>query len=158
VDDVCSECGARIEGGRDACRRVFDRYSALASTDIAYGRSHWLLVDTYAMQHLDPFCISAKSFAAHIMGLCWAVEHGGGPAGYAAIPRWLNGTVPLEKPPAPLTRGATTLIDVANGSDRVQHASLVQAWARHVWSAYNPHHELARRWLSLALAHHPRRR
>jgi hypothetical protein len=137
---------------------LFDHYSALAPTDIAYGRVHWLVVDTYAMQHLDPFCISAKSFAAHLMGLCWAVEQGGGPAGYAAIPRWLNGAVPLEKPPAPLHRGATTLVDVARESDPGHHASLVAAWARGVWSAYAAHHELARRWLSLALAHHPRRR
>jgi hypothetical protein len=58
------------------------------------------------MEHLDPYCVSAKQFAAHLMGLCWGVEHGAGPAGYAAIPRWLDGNVSLERPHNPARRRA----------------------------------------------------
>jgi hypothetical protein len=157
TESQCSECGAAIDGGRAACRRLFEHYSELARTDIAYGSVHRLLVDTYCMQHLDPYGVSAKSFAAHLMGLCWGVERGGGPAGYAAIPRFLDGNVSLERPPDPLTRGMITLSGVARAADASVHRALVEQWSRDVWQAYESHHTLAHDWLSRALSSRSRR-
>jgi hypothetical protein len=156
--ETCSECGAEIVGGRDACQRLFQHYSGLARTDIGYGGVHWLLVDAYCMQHVESHGKSAKSYAAHLIGLCWGVERGGGPAGYAAIPRWLDGNAQLERPASLSHRGAMTLVDVARAADPSAHRSLVAEWARDVWQAYAPQHELAREWLSLALSTRPRRR
>jgi hypothetical protein len=46
-------------------------------TDAAYFRVHRMIVDTYCLQHPDRYCVSAKSLAAHLTGLCWLIEHGG---------------------------------------------------------------------------------
>jgi hypothetical protein len=40
TESLCAECGAALEGGREACQRPFEHYSGLARTDIAYGGVH----------------------------------------------------------------------------------------------------------------------
>jgi hypothetical protein len=154
----CAACGGAIAGGREACQRLFEHYNGLAHSEIGYAGAHRLLVDAYCMQHLDPYCLSAKSYAAHLVGLCWGVAHGGGPEGYAVIPRWLDGAPPVEKPPLLADLGALTLVDVATATDPAGHRSLVRAWADAVWRAYAPQHDLAERWLARALAVGPSRR
>src|SRR5262245_44171105 len=97
----CAGCRADVPGGTEGCRAVFAELLAPDCSNIAYGRSHRLMVDTYAMQHPDTFCASAKSFAAPLGGLCCAIENGADPEIYRALQRWLNGRSPVEKPAVP---------------------------------------------------------
>jgi Family of unknown function (DUF5946) len=72
----CPECGALIDGGRADCQVLFDELSAQAYADLQYAASQTLAFDTYCMQHVDPYCRSAKSCAAHLTRLCCGLEYG----------------------------------------------------------------------------------
>ena len=95
--------------------------------------------------------MSAKSYAAHLTGLCCVVEHDAEPAMLAAIARWLNGPSPVEKPAVPPPpRGRFTLDDARRAEAPEAHAARVRDWAADVWNAYREQHALARRWLEEA--------
>lgn len=153
----CPDCGARRVGGREGCAALFDQitFQELGQPGYGraqgYGRTHRLLVDAYCMQHLDKYCRSAKSYAAHLTGLCCGVEYHGDPKIYAAIQRWLNGRVDLQKPETLAFLGKLTLADVRPARDAEEHIRLVQAWAGSAWEAYSVQHELARAWIRAAL-------
>jgi Family of unknown function (DUF5946) len=88
-------------------------------TDVMYGRLHRMAVDIYCLQHPDRYCASAKSLAAHLMGLCWFMTHTGTRAiGPEALRAWLDGTPRLEKPKLPSFRGKLTIADVRAAADR----------------------------------------
>ena len=121
-------------------------------SDPAHARVHRLAVDTYRFQHPDGYCISAKSLAAHLTGLCWALEYGAHPTGYRALNRWLDGTPPVQKRESPTFRGALTIADVYGITDADAHARAVEHWARSTWEAYAALHPLAHRWMEEALS------
>ena len=148
----CSECQAAISGGRMGCQTLFDSLQARARTDMAYAPTFRLAFDTYCMQHPDTYCRSAKSFAAHLMGLCCGIDYAGKPAIYAAIQRWLNGPKALEKPPVPAERGAMTVCDLASASTAHAYAQLVHQWAAAVWECYHAQQMIAHAWIAAALA------
>ena len=150
-DDRCPECGASA-GGRAGCRAIFDEMSAHAYADSAYGAVHDLVVDAYSMQHPNEHGRSAKSYAAHLTRLCCALEFGADPTVYAAIPRWMNGSVAPPRPESLSRRGLLTIADVHTARTGEEHKRLVRAWAEKVWEAYAPQHELAREWIRSALA------
>ena len=54
-----------------------DKLLARDFSDVTYFRVHRLLVDTYCVQHPERYCVSFKSLAAHLVGLCWSLEHSG---------------------------------------------------------------------------------
>jgi len=89
--EECPSCGAPL-GGREGCQLAFDQLSARAWSDGGFASVHNLVVDTYAMQHPESYCVSAKSYAAHLFGLCCGVEHRADPTLYRAIARWLDGS------------------------------------------------------------------
>lgn len=76
LDDGRCECGLRPMPGEPDCPAQRD---ALLARDfeqpVGYWRFHRLAVDAYCMQHED-YIKSARSFAAHLCGLCIAFEHG----------------------------------------------------------------------------------
>jgi len=148
----CPQCGAQVAGGRAGCQRLFDELQAKAYADLAYGAMHDLVVDAFCMQHVEEGGRSAKSYAAHLLRLCCAMEHGADPAVYAAIPRWLDGMPTLQRPEPPKARGSITLAEVSKAVSGEDHRRLVRAWARDVWMAYAQQHELARGWMRAALA------
>ena len=123
---------------------------ARAAADVRYARAYRSAVEAYAMQHVERFGLSAKSYAAHLTGLCCVVEHDADPAMLAAIARWLNGPSPVEKPAAGAARGTVTIVDARRAEDPEAHAAAVRAWAADVWNAYRERHALARRWLEEA--------
>lgn len=147
----CPECGGPVAGGRAGCQALWDELMARAMTDLRYQAVYRLAFDTYCMQHVDTYGVSAKSYAAHLMGLCCGVEHDGRAAVYDVIHRSLNGRAGLERPASPRARGSITLMTVAAAPDPEEHARRVHAWAENVWSAYAPQHDLARALLSAAL-------
>jgi hypothetical protein len=112
MDTLCSGCGLSVPGGTAGCRAIFDEYIALEwGNPISY-RYHRMFVDTYCLQHPDQFCVSAKSFAAHLTGLCAAFEHKSHPSVLNAVNRWLSRNPPITKPQLPAFRGALTIAEV----------------------------------------------
>lgn len=73
---------------------MFEEFGARSFADPPYWRVHRMMVDAYCLQHPERYCVSAKSLAAHLTGLCCAFEHGGHPSVNAAVQRWLNGASP----------------------------------------------------------------
>ena len=149
--DRCPECGAAVAGGRAGCQAIWDEIAARGYSDRAYAGLHDLAFDAYCMQHPGTYCVSAKSYAAHLTRLCCGVEHGGDRQVYAAINRWLNGRVQLEKPAVLSERGSLTVASLQAARDADEHRQRVQAWAKDVWQAYATQQDLARSWIRAAM-------
>lgn len=109
---------------------------------------HNLLVDAYAMQHAEEYGRSAKSFVAHLVGLCCGVEAPGERELYWAIPRWLDGPTRLTRPLDIQHRGSTTIDAVRNPPEEAGYPERVRKWAWDVWTAYADQHKAAREWLA----------
>lgn len=103
---------------------------------------------------LLPFC-QVLSYAAHLTRLCCGLERGGDPGIYAAIQRWLNGAVAIEKPEAPGDRGRMTVADLRAARNVEEHSRLARDWAARVWEAYTAQHAVARNWIRAALSANP---
>lgn len=157
-DGRCPECGGAVTGGRAGCEAYFDTLRYLAPEDYRVAAIHRLAFDTYCMQHVETYCRSAKSYAAHLVGLCCGVERQGDPALYDAIYRCLNGSVALDKPPILRERGRLTLVNVWSPEHIEESVRKVRLWAEDVWAAYRSQHELARAWAKDALARPIQRR
>lgn len=146
---ACSGCGN--PAGDAGCQTQFEALLARDFSDLAYFQFHRLLVDTYSLQHPDRYCVSAKSLAAHLTGLCWALEHGGSTAvGSDHLRRWLDGRVRLKKPAIPVNRGEKTVQEVATAPDLETHETALVAWAKATWKAYSDLHPIARQWIAEA--------
>ena len=130
------------------CQAAFDDLVAKAWESPARASVHNLLVDAYAMQHSEEYGRSAKSFAAHLVGLCCGVEHPTERELYWAIPRWLDGPARVARPADIDSRGSTTIDDVRALTIEADYPELVRRWARDVWAAYTDQHAMAREWLA----------
>jgi hypothetical protein len=145
--DHCPSCGAPVVGGRDACQTLFDTFAAEAYSDLRLAALRDLAFDAYCIQHPETYCRSAKSYAAHLTRLCCGMEFGGNMVVYAAIQKWLNGVVAIEKPAVLDHRGHLTILDVSLAITPEEKAMRVKAWAECVWEACTEQHELARHWI-----------
>lgn len=154
--DVCESCGAAVEGGRAGCLKLFEEVIAREFGDYRYGRVHRLTVDAYSLQHPDEYMRSGKSFAAHLAGMCAALESEDVEEGQGVnrtVQKWLSTNPRIEKPDIPGRRGGLTVTHVHAAADADEHVSRVREWARDVWGALAEHHELARRLIAEASAH-----
>jgi hypothetical protein len=148
VEEACEGCGLRVEGGTAGCQAMFDEFRAREMSELAPSyASTRLTVDVYCLQHPERYCVSAKSLAAHLTGLGWAVERGGGEWGLRALQRWLDSAPKLTKPALPERRGELTIADLAGASDYLEAQD---RWARSTWAAYHELHETARAWIDAA--------
>jgi len=151
MEAPCAGCG--WEGGGPACRARFEQAIARDFSDPAFFAAHRMLVDIYSLQHPDDYCASAKSLAAHLVGLCLILEGGVGAAeGAPFLRKWLDGPGALEKPGVPTNRGKTVLADLDGIEAPGDWRSAVRAWGADVWEAYADLHPLARRWAAEARA------
>jgi hypothetical protein len=151
--ESCTGCGLIVPGGNAGCQRLVDELWAREFEDVAFFRVHRMTVDTYCLQHPERYCGSPKSFAAHLTGLCWGLEHSEGRAvGSEALRRWLNGAVRLEKPEIPKERGRLTVADVRDVTEPEPYGRAVEAWARSTWEAYASLQDVARGWIQQALS------
>lgn len=149
---VCEDCGAQVNGGRDACKLFFEQVTAKEFSDFRFGRTHRLTVDCYAMQH-PAYILSAKSFAAHLTGLCCAVEYGRNDRIYKAVNRWLDGPPKVQKPAnLPTASGRLTITHIAGAFTPEEHHQRVHEWAGSIWEAWSEFHALAREWIEAATA------
>jgi hypothetical protein len=146
----CELCGATL-GGLEGCIARTHELLVQSQQDARYAGVYRLAFDAFAMQHPEHHGVSAKSYAAHLMGLCHGLEHADRPKTYWSIPAWLNYPRGLEKPPLLTNRGRLTIADVPRDTSPEEHAVRVRAWAEDVWNAYAPQHALARAWLQQAL-------
>ena len=151
-ENYCPDCGAPVAGGREGCQALFDELSARAYGDLRYAAVQPLAFDTYCMQHVQRYCRSAKSYAAHLTRLCCGLEYGGDPEVYAAIQKWLNGPSALQKPPVLSHLGDMTVMGVRAAGDVDEYKQCVREWAMNVWGAYASQHEIARTWIKAALS------
>jgi hypothetical protein len=153
VSEVCASCGLAIEGGSEGCQRLFESIGLREYEDVRFGRFHRIVVDVYAMQHPDRYGRSAKSFAAHLIGLCaWLEDEAQAQSINAAAQRWLSGASPVERPALPMSYGALTIREIVKEDDPVRYAQALRPWARSTWDAYAPLHQVARDWIAKVLA------
>jgi hypothetical protein len=130
---------------------VFDEFRAREISELAAGyASTRLTVDVYCLQHPDRYCVSAKSLAAHLTGLAWAVDRGLDEQGLRRLQRALDGRVELVKPAIPGDRGRLTVADVAGAADAPSYLRALDEWAASTWAAYQELHATARGWIARA--------
>lgn len=151
-ESICPQCGATNVAGRTGCQYLFDELHYMAFGNFRIARVHRLAFDTYCMQHIESYCVSAKSYAAHLVGLCCGVERESDPAVYDVIHRWLNGKVDLVKPPVLSNRGDIRVTDVLAVEEVEERVKAIHGWAQNVWEAYSSQHEIARQWTDAAVA------
>jgi hypothetical protein len=150
----CGGCGLIVVGGTNACRAIFDRLALPVPADNPFLRWRRLLVDTYALQHPDPFCVSATSLAAHLTGLGWILEYRGDAAsGSEQLRRWLNSKPVLVKPPLPSSYGDVRIDALLDAQSADEVAAAMRRWADATWRAYAALQPTAREWIARALAY-----
>ena len=126
------------------CWRLYGEVTGKAMTDPVLGGLHQLTVDSYAAQHpraAGPTITTA--FA--LIGLHLALEKGCSGIQVRDAhqrlarerKRW-----PAFRAPAGLKAIALTILDVAISSSRDEHRDALDRWARAVWSAWSPEHEI----------------
>ncbi len=72
------------------CKELFETILAKEFSDYRYGKIHRLTVDSCCLQHPNVYMVSAKSFAAHLTGMCCAMEYGGDADLLKDLQKWLN--------------------------------------------------------------------
>lgn len=149
--DTCGDCGAVVANGKSGCLGLFEEILAREFSDYRYGKIHRLTVDTYALQHPDRYMRSGKSFAAHLTGMCAALEYEDPFALNQVVQRWLSTNPQINKPTRiPEHRGNLTITYIHSASDTDEHVKRVREWAQAVWPAWSQHHDLARQLISEA--------
>ena len=104
------------------------------------------------MQHVETYCRSAKSYAAHLTRLCCGLEFGGDPEVYAAIQSWLNGASPVAKPSILPSLGRLTIASVIGAAiDRQNTSTLSPPGQKTFGKLTLPSTSLARGWIQAAL-------
>ena len=122
-----------------------------------YWQYHRLAVDAYCVQH-SSYVDSAKSLAAHLCGLCIALEHRNDQNMLLRLQKWLSTNPKLVRPQLPAFRGILTIADVSGIDDPASYGKAIETWARSAWEAYGQLHSLAREWLAMSEAHFGRER
>ena len=147
MSDMICRCG---HPSKEKCAVIWNETLAKEFSDFRYGRVHRLTVDTYSLQHPDVYMISSKSYAAHLTGMCVAMEYDNDSGLLKILQKWLNGKKELEKPELLQNVGRLTISHLVAARDGIEHMRLVKEWSAGVWSAYSVHHALAKEWIEQA--------
>lgn len=154
MSEACISCGLVVAGGTEGCQRLFEAIGLREYEDMRFARYHRIVVDVYAMQHPDRYGRSAKSFAAHLTGLCaWLEDEGVAQSVNAAVQRWLSGPSPIARPSLPPSYGVLTIGDLVDADDPLHYGEALRSWARSTWNAYASLHVTARAWIAASLSH-----
>ena len=152
MNEPCTGCGILVPEGTRGCRAMFDELAIRQwYSPLAYPVRR-MIVDIYSLQHPHEFCASAKSLAAHLTGLCAALEHRDHPNLLRVLLEWLDSQPTLVKPTLPETRGAITIVPTFQASCVEEVHATADPWAHSVWEAYSGLHAQARAWVAEALA------
>lgn len=106
-----------------------------------------LVVDSYMVQHAtNPDRRNRQSVAVHLMSLCASVEHRvPGDALSNRLGGWTHRDYP-ELLPRPV--GFEITVEQVASTPTPRRQVVVGAWARSVWDAWVPNHEVIRKWLA----------
>jgi hypothetical protein len=154
----CFGCGAMVPdtagpthayiGASSGCWAVYTDILAAEYGAFQYPDCHRLTVDAYAVQHpgvAGPQSI--RSVAVHLIGLHLVLERGYDATqttrSIAYHARNSDAFVWLHPPANPAT---LTVLDVRGATTPEEHTERVGRWARSVWDAWQPHHEIVREW------------
>ena len=140
---VCS-CGV---ASAEECADIFREILAQEFGDVLYARVHRLTVDCYSLQHPDQYMKSGKSYAAHLTGICVALEYGNSRQLLQQLRRWLDGNKQPAKAGFPANFGAVTIAYVAEAANGAEHAARVEEWAAVIWEAYSDYQAVANEWI-----------
>ena len=135
-----------------ACWAVYGAVLAREYEDSEYGRLHQVTVDAYAVQHPGvPERRSIQSVAVHLITLCLFLEHGLDPKVGPTLHKRLadHSSFHWLEPPRP--NGTMTIADVGRARNAKEHLTLVEAWSRDIWGAWEPHHSTVREWIATEL-------
>jgi hypothetical protein len=146
----CEDCGAPL-GGRAGCDAAFHELGARAAADVRFAYRRRPIVDAYCLQH-PAYILSVKSLAAHLCGLCAAMERPADPRAERAIWSSLRVSPTAVKPPLPACRGSLTVAGVYRAETADEFRTAADAWIADVWAAWRDHHALARQWLDYSIA------
>ncbi len=149
---ACAYCCANL-GGYAGCQALFNQMTAQAFSDVNYFAQHRLVVDCYSLQHPEFYCASAKSYVAHLTGLCAAIDYENKNEIDITVRRWLDGKVEMDKLKvlAPCSRGTRTITHLQSASNPLEHKKLVYEWARNIWQAYSELHDAAQTFIAAAM-------
>ena len=149
--DRCGDCGSLVEDGKAGCIKVFEEVIAKEFGDYRYGRIHRLTVDTFCLQHPDPYMASGKSFAAHLCGVYAALQLTNVNDINTHVQKWLSKNPELESPrEIPDRRGGLTIMHVYGATVPEEHVKRVKEWATSAWQPWSGYHRLASEWVQRA--------
>jgi hypothetical protein len=155
--ETCPGCGLELPavdapthaylGASPACWTLYGEVLAREYSSPELAVVHQLTVDAYAAQHPGaPERRTVQSLALHLVTLGLWVEDGAdprrGPSLHARLAA--RGGYTWLEPPRP--NGRLTVADVRRAAGAAEHRSAVDAWARDVWRAWEPHHATMRAW------------
>ena len=140
-------------GASPACWALYGEVLAREYGDPDSFRLHQVTVDTYAVQHPGvPERRSIQSVAVHLITLCLVLEEGVDPAAGRALHKRLAARASFHWLAPPSPNGHITVADVLEARTPAEHECTVEAWARDVWAAWEPHHATVRRWIERFLS------
>ena len=142
----CPECGAAGAATSEACELRFQALGTERFDDAELASDWSRIVDCYSLQH-DRHILSGRSLAAHLTGVCIAVEHGADRSLLRAAQQWLSRTQQIAKLAVPGRRGDVTINEIITAPPEERHA-IVARWAESVWDAWSAQQPLARRWIA----------
>jgi uncharacterized protein DUF5946 len=144
---------AWVHRGWPACWALFGELLAREFGDPGYFAVPQLSVDTYAAQHPGwRERRSIQSLGLHLMTLSLFLEGGADISeGPALVKRIMANRPVFEWLGPPRLSGGMTVADVLEARDAREHSRLVHAWARDVWDAWAPHHNVVRRWIEQSI-------
>ena len=158
-NDVCEDCGAVAAEGKTGCLKLFEETLAREFSDYRYGKIHHLTVDAYSLQHPNEYMRSGKSFAAHLTGICAALESSEDALALnQTVQKWLSTNPKIDKPVRiPKQRGSLTIAYIHSADDADEYGKRVREWAQDVWSAWSEHHALAKQLIAEAKSENNKR-
>jgi hypothetical protein len=135
-----------------ACWAIYGKILAREYENPNYWALHQVTVDAYAVQHPGvPERRSIQSVALHLITLCLVIEDGASPQAGPRLHKRLAGRPSFHWLEPPRPNGSLTVADVAQAATAAEHLRLVNAWARGIWDAWQPHHATVRNWISREL-------
>ena len=90
------------------------------------------------------------SVALHLITLHLVLERGASPSDGPKLHKRLAERPGFHWLEPPRPNGGTTVADVHRAPSAAEHERSVEAWARDVWTAWEPHHATVRRWVDEA--------
>ena len=149
--EFCKYCGAFVMNGHLDCQKLFEQVLEKIYSDYRYAETHRLMLDAYSLQHPEKYMRSGKSFAAHLIGMCVAMEYENSFEINTAVQEWLNGKRTFDKPTQiPDERGDLKISYILGAVDAKDHHQRIWKWSQLIWNAWAEHHGLARHWIGEA--------